>query len=256
MRRWLILGLGVATVMLAVGCGSGSSSPPQSELQSSTETEATSTSPSAEESQAESGGPLTSVGTITGSPEKGTTFSDDYRVGPLLYSKEGSPPEEVLDACNVNNSTAIASSVFARGQVTITYQEGTLPTEVGVGSLERVVQEVDRGEEPGEGQLPSLVAFHAGGEWWCSSTSFVLHFQPRESQTFPIWVIAAQVLSNAQPRVPASRLNAWYFNPIGPPLEVDGGSVITRGPGAGWCEEETVGGKVERLFLYNRSGSC
>ncbi|MHB8492796.1 MAG: hypothetical protein ACYDA6_11375, partial [Solirubrobacteraceae bacterium] len=190
MCRWLIRGLGLATVILLVGCGSASQSPPQRALQSSAETETTPTSRSAEESRSELGGPLADVGTITGSPEKGTTFTDHYRVGPLLYSNEGSPPEEVLAACNITNSTVIASSVFARGQVTIAYQEGTLPTEVVVGSLASV-QEVNNRD------LGDVVAFSAGGKWSCNSTSFVLHFQPGESQTFPIWIIAAGVLSNA-----------------------------------------------------------
>lgn len=251
MYRWLILGLGVTTLMFAVGCGSASHSPPPSEPQSSAETEATSTPPSMAESESEPGGPLADVGTITRSDEEGTTFSDHYRVGPILYSKEGTPPEEVLEACNVNYPTLTARSVFARGQVTITYQEGTLPTEVSLGTVgEAVVQDVDNGEAESGGPV-GPVAFRAGGEWLCQ-TSFSLEFQPGESQTLPFWIIA-RILSNSQPRVPASTLNAWYFNFIDPYYVNH--SVIIHGPGTGWCTEGPWG-KEQRLFLYNRSGSC
>jgi len=255
MHRWLILALGVATAMLITGCGNASHSPSQSEFPPSAETEETSVSSSAEESEAEPGGPLTNVGTITESDGEGTTFSNHYRVGPLLYSNDGTPPEEVLEACNlINDPTELATSVFMRGQVAITYQEGTLPTEVSLGSVTGpVVQEVNNGEE-GSGQLNSLTAFHAGGAWWCTSTSSSIEFQPGETQTLPIWTIVSRVLSNAQPRLPARTLNAWYFEVIGPPL-VTGRTVTTHGPGAGLCKEE-YSFKEKLLFLYNRSGSC
>ena len=219
--------------------------------QSSAETEATSTPPSMAESGSEPGGPLADVGTITRSDEEGTTFSDHYRVGPIIYSKEGTPPEEVLEACNVNYPTLTARSVFASGQVTITYQEGTLPTEVSLGTVgEAVVQDVDNGEAESGGPV-GPVAFRAGGEWLCQ-TSFSLEFQPGESQTLPFWIIA-RILSNSQPRVPASTLNAWYFNFIDPYYVNH--SVIIHGPGTGWCTEGPWG-KEQRLFLYNRSGGC
>jgi hypothetical protein len=244
MRRSLILGLGVVLAMLTVGCGSETNSPSQSEVQSSEETEVASTPPSTEESQPEVGGPLSYVGTITGSGE-GTTFSDVYSLGPLLYSKEGTPPEAVLNACHFNNSTTIASSVFARGQLIIKYEEGSLPTEVGITSWENIVK----------GNLAAVVAFRADGEWQCRGIEeeFFLEFQPGESQTLPIWLTGYERLSNAQPRVPASVLNTWYFNYIGQPLGNQGRLTI-HGPGAGWCEEEF--NEEERLLLYNRSGSC
>lgn len=251
MRRWLILGLGVATVIFAVGCGSSSQSPPPSELQTSTEIAETSNPPRTEEGESEPGGPLADVGTITGSDGKGTTFSNRYRVGPLLYSSEATPPEEVLEACNLNYPTELATSVFVRGQLTMTYQEGSLPTEVGLGSAESIV-----GDEYGEGALNSAVAFRTGGEWLCR-TQLSFEFQPGESQTLPIWIIVPQVLSNAQPRLPASVYNKWYFSLVRPHFATDPiePKLTAHGPGAELCNEE-YGVKEELLFLYNRSGGC
>lgn len=257
-RRWLILGLSAATAMLAVGCGSSSQAPPPSEPPQSAEAEVTATPPSTEEGETESepGGPLADVGTITGSDGKGTTFSNRYRVGPLLYSSEGTPPDEVLEACNLNYPTLVAGSVFARGQIIMTYQEGTLPTEAGLGSAETIVQEINRGEEYGEGELNSAVAFRAGNEWLCR-TQLSFEFQPGESQTLPIWIIVPQVLSNAQPRLPASAYNKWYFSLLGPHFATGatGPKLTTHGPGATSCES-AYGTEEQLLFLYNRSGSC
>lgn len=249
MRRWLVFGLGLPIVMLAVGCGSSSQSPSPSEPQSRAETEAMSAPPSTEESESESepGGPLANVGTITESDGEGTTFSDRYRVGPLTYSNESTPPEEVLEACNRNYPNELATSVFARGEVTLTYQEGTLPTEVNIGGE---VQEVYNGA-PESGQLDNAVAVQVDGQWLCTTA---IEFQQGESQTLPIWVIVSRVLSNAQPRVPASVFNTWYFEFIGPPFPPDR-SVKTSGPGAGLCKE-AYGVEEHLLFLYNRSGSC
>jgi hypothetical protein len=251
MRCWLIL-FGLATAMLVVGCGS--SSPPLNEFRASTETEETSAPPpSTEESQSGPGGPLADVGTITESDGEGTTFSDRYRVGPLMYSEEVTPPEEVLEACNLNYPTELATSVFAHGEVTLTYQEGTLPTEVSLGSVTGpVVQEVYNGEVE-SGNLNNLTAFRISGEWSCTSTSLGIEFQQGESQTLPFWVIVPRVLSNAQPRIPASVFNTWYFEAIGPYL--GSRTVKTSGPGAALCEG-AYGVEEHLLFLYNRSGSC
>lgn len=253
-RQWLILGFSVATAILVVGCGNSSHPQPPSKLQASAETEETTTPPSTEEDESETGGSLSNVGTLTESDGEGTTFSDRYRIGPLLYSNESTPPEEVLDACNLTDSAEIATSVFARGEVTITYQEGSLPTEVSLGEGYGGVQAVDKGEEYGEGQLDSAVAFHVGGEWWCADTGGAIEFQEGESRTIPIWVIVSRVLSNAQPRLPKSVLNTWYFEEIGPPLGIEP-RVITSGPGAATCKG-AYGSDEQLLFLYNRSGSC
>ena len=247
MRRWLIFGLGLATVMLIAGCGGTSR---QSEFQPSAESEISSEAEEApyeavEESETEEvGGPLANVGTITVLPEQGEEFTNHYRLGPLLYASDGSPPEEALAACNPAAAVPIDRSVFARGEVTVKYSQGTLPAEFDENlGYDTVVTNGD-----GEG----LLAIRVDGEWQCR-TSFYLEFQPGESQTFPIWVIIQGVLTNSRPRVPASVFNTWYFGPV-TPYNVSLGLVI-RGPGAGWCEEEWEG-KVERLFLYNRSGRC
>src|SRR5260221_1251168 len=270
MRRWLILGVGLAvTALVAIAlttlgggqsrgtaireaCGPFGASPRYSECalnyavahgEATVNSESAPTDATTEAPPEKIGGSLSYVGTITGSGE-GTAFSDNYRLGPLLYSKEGTPPEAVLNACNLNNPTLIARSVCARGQLTITYQEGSLPTAIGINSWEEVVQ----------GKLYGVVAFRVNGEWQCrNEEGLTLEFQPGGSQTLPIWVIAVQVLSNAQPRVPASVLNTWYFNFVGQPLG-NQGSLTIHGPGAGWCEEEFS--EEERLLLYNRSGSC
>ena len=89
MRQWLILGLGVATAILAVGCGGSSHSQrSSSNFQASAETQETTNPPRTEEVEAEPGESLSTVGTLTESDGEGTTFSDRYRIGPLLYSSE------------------------------------------------------------------------------------------------------------------------------------------------------------------------
>jgi hypothetical protein len=243
--------LAVLAALFIMGCGGSSQSLPTSEPQSSAETEETPSSPSAAEGQSEPGGSLSNVGTITGSAE-GTTFTDHYRVGPLVYG-ETALPEEVLSACEITDPAVIARSVFARGQVTISYEEGSLPTSVGLSPAETVKAETG-GALP-NGELGSgdaaLVAFQAGGEWLCQGGSFTLDFESGESQTLPFWIIVPQILTNIHPRVPASASNTWYFSFIGPLNEI----FTTSGPGATTCPSEG-GSKIDLLFLYNRSGSC
>lgn len=273
-RRCLILGLGVVLAMLAMGCGGSQPAAEPSEdevcgslsgherevcgdfysandrLKEAERSESVETT-TTEGPPEEVGGPLSSVGTMTGSDGHGTTFRDDYRLGPLLYSNEGTPPETVLNACRINDPTQIASSVFARGQVTTTYQEGSLPIAVGLVSWEELAQGLDAEGE----QLFLITAFRLDGEWRCNSeTEFgaTIEFQPDESQTVPIWVIGPQVLTNAQPRVPASELNTWYFKFLG--SQYGASSLTIHGPGAASCGEGL--GEEERLLLYNRSGSC
>lgn len=252
--HWLILGLCVTTALLVVGCGSSTRPVPPSEPQPSTETEEAPVRQSVEESDPEPGGSLSNVGTLTESDGEGTTFSDAFRIGPLLYGNESTPPEEVLVACNLTDPTETATSVFARGRLTMTYQEGRLPIEVNLGGGYGGIQEVNQGEEYGEGQLDSAVAFRVGGEWWCVNGGGAIEFQEGESQTLPVWVIVSRVLSNARPRLPKSVVDAWHFEAIGPPLGV-GLSPIARGPGAATCQG-AYGSEEHLLFLYNRSGTC
>jgi hypothetical protein len=246
LRRSLVCVLGLVTALLVLGCGSGSqpSAPqPNQETEISPEAEEP-THEAVEESQTEVGGPLSNVGTITTSPEKDMAFVSHYSLGPLMYASEGTPPEGALEACFPSSPPQIARSVFARGKLTVTYSEGSLPVEEYTTNTLRAVN----ANEEGAG----LMAIEVGGEWYCR-TSFYLSFEPGGSQTFPIWIIVEGVLTNGRPRVPASTYSGWYFNPI--ILSSYGGDETIHGPGAASCEREWEG-TVERLFLYNRSGRC
>jgi hypothetical protein len=270
-RRWLTAGLGLAAVlMLAVaGCGSSGQAPEQEAavaaineacaglsgaeytictIERSKEEEASTPSEpvdtTEEEPPEEVGGPLKSVGTITASVAPATVFRDHFLLGPLLYSDKGTPPEAVLNACGINDPSLIARSVFARGQVTIKYEEGSLPTPLGINFSEVV-----------RGSINGRVALRIDGNWQCGNEPAVsLEFEPGESKSFPLWVIAIEAVSNAQPRVPKEALDTWHFDPIGVYDAEDSESEIS-GPGTGQCENEF---EEERymLLLYNRSGHC
>lgn len=192
------------------------------------------------------GGPVSFVGTITGSDGKGTTLVDRYSLGPLINGSEGAPPEVVLNACRINEPGAIASSVFARGQVTTIYQEGSLPLAVPLNSWEELAQ---------GGDYFLIAAFRLDGEWRCNSETELgafMELEPGESLSVPVWVVGTRVLTNAQPELPASVTNAWYFKFI---ASVNGYSELSiTGPGAAHCEEEL--GEEQRLMLWNRSGRC
>lgn len=192
------------------------------------------------------GGPVSFVGTITGSDGRGTTLVDRYSLGPLINGSEGAPPEVVLNACRINEPGAIASSVFARGQVTTIYQEGSLPLAVPLNSWEELAQ---------GGDYFLIAAFRLDGEWRCNSETELgafMELEPGESLSVPVWVVGTRVLTNAQPELPASVTNAWYFKFI---ASVNGYSELSiTGPGAAHCEEEL--GEEQRLMLWNRSGRC
>jgi hypothetical protein len=192
------------------------------------------------------GGPVSFVGEITGPDGRGTTLADRFSLGPLVYGSEGTPPEVVLNACQINDPGTIAASVFARGQVTASYQEGTLPLSMPLNSWEELAQ---------GGAYFLTTAFRLDGQWRCNSETGLGDFtelQPGESLTVPIWVVGSRVLTNAQPELPASVTDGWYFKFV---ASVNGYSSLSiSGPGAAACEEEL--GEDRRLMLWNRSGTC
>ncbi|MBS1883589.1 MAG: hypothetical protein JSS97_11615 [Actinobacteria bacterium] len=248
MRRFLLLGAVMAAAVLVVGCGSGASTATDSQAHvapphnAPVERTVTETPPPPPPPEAV-GGPLRNVGTITAPVAAATTFSDHFLLGPLLYSDEGTPPEAVLNACRVNSPSIIARSVFARGQVTIRYAEGSLPSPLGINFME-VVRGVN-----------SRVALRVNGEWLCENVEgFFLEFEPGEAKTFPLWVIALTVLSNAEPRVSKEVLDTWHFDPIGV-YDAEESASRVYGPGTGRCENEYEN-EWYMLLLYNRSGHC
>ena len=98
--------------------------------------------------------PLANVGTLTASDGEGTSFAESFRLGPLLYSSEGTPPSVVLDACGANYSTTIDQAVYSRGEVAISYREGGLATTVPIVPNETV---------NGDGYL-GVTAFQVDGD--------------------------------------------------------------------------------------------
>jgi len=199
----------------------------------------------AEEKEAEEQ-ELTTVGTITGAGE-GTAVRNTYRLGPLLYPDEGTPPEAALSACLISGSAAISSSVFAEGELEIEYTEGTLPIPIYLSN--ELIQT--------EGLQATLAAQEIDGEWLCAIEDVLgvyLELEPGETHTISFWVVDPGVLSNAQPELPDEVKNSWYFDFVGP---IGNQTELTiQGPGAVFCEEEFD--QEERLMLYNRavSSSC
>jgi len=184
---------------------------------------------------------LENVGTITGAGE-GTTVRNTFRLGPLLYSDEETPPEDALSSCLISGSAAIASSVFAQGELQIDYVDGTLPIQIYLSN--ELIQ--------AEGLQATLAAQEIDGEWLCAIEDVLgtyYELEPGETQTIPFWVVAPGVLSNAQPELSEGVKNAWYFDFVGP---VGNQTELTiKGPGAVFCEEEFD--EEERLMLFNRA---
>jgi hypothetical protein len=263
--RLLITAIGPLAALMLVGCGSGTSEAPttasdgcagltgseyavcmgasqaRQQAEASGElSDAEAPEDTEEAVEEEVGGPLAYVGTMTESDGKGTTFRNEVSLGPLLYSEEGTPPEAVLDACNLNYSSVIASSVYARGELTATYLEGRLPLTFPLSYYEYVA-----------GEVLTRPAIEVDGEWMCmDENEMYLEFQSGESQTHPFWLIMP-VLTNAHPRLSESLLDTMYIHFLGPPLYGWETWQKFQGPGRAECSEDE-----QRLYLFDRSGEC
>jgi hypothetical protein len=238
-----VLSVAIVALALLVGCGSAAHSGTPEETQPSEQREAVTTAPAnVEEAEPEPGGPVAYVGTITGTDGEGAVFRDSYRIGPFFYNQKATPPESVLSACNATTPSIIASSVFARGELSVSYVRGILPLQVGIPP---------EGIVAGE-QFGGVTAYQFNGEWVCRQASIPLaiEFQPGETQTFPIWVLAEFARSNAQPRVGPSTFDNWYFNYIGSPLNGSRTPLRVTGPGTAQCYN------WQQLQVYGRSGNC
>lgn len=189
------------------------------------------------------GEPLHNVGTTTVSGED-TTISASYRIGPIVYSTTGTPPSEVLEACNMNYTSEIPKLAFIRGEVSVSYTHGSLPIFVGVMSEELVSGQ----------RWAGLVAFDVNGSWVCgqSETPPGQTLHPGEAEHYELWVLA-DVLSNEHPKVTPAMNATWQFAPAGIGAGLNS-KVTTSGPGARTCESERV--SEAALFLYPTKGSC
>lgn len=255
MRLPAVSALGVVALLFVAavaGCGGSESKQPTAapreqsgnglaERHQRKSTGTTNAVPSSEVSapEKEPGGPLQDVGTFTVSDKEGTAYRNRYKIGPFFYPDEGSPPEEVLETCNLWNRAIVEKSVFARGEISVSYTEGSFPESFGIDA-EGIVSGTDIGIE--------VTAYQIGGKWLCRQEEQVLYeIQPHETWNIPIWFIDEAVLNNAQPQVPPEVSNGWHFGSVGPPMT---GTFIFRGPGAGDCYG------YEAIYLYNRSGHC
>jgi hypothetical protein len=80
---------------------------------------------------------LEDVGTIAISDHKGTAFVDHYKIGRLIHPDEGMPPEEVLSVCNLTYQSVLEKSVFAPGEISVSYTEGSFPELMGIDAERR-----------------------------------------------------------------------------------------------------------------------
>jgi hypothetical protein len=248
--RFIVVGLSVSAALLAAvalsGCGGTDAEAEQADAAVATEereVEERERELEREEEKETEERQLENVGTITGEGE-GTTVRNKFRLGPLLYSDEETPPEAALSSCLLSGSAAIASSVFAKGELQIEYLDGTLPIQIYLSN--ELVQ--------AEGLQGTLAAQEIDGEWLCAIEDVYgvyYELEPGETQSIPFWVVAPGVLSNAQPKLPGSVEDAWYFDFVGP---VGNQTELTfRGPGAVFCDEEFA--EEWRLMLFNRAES-
>jgi hypothetical protein len=231
----------ILAVLLVAGCGS-SSSPEISEVEPIEAAQPYEAEVTEEAEPEEASEPIESVGKMVVTDEKGTTFTDSFKLGPLGEGEEGAPPASVLSACNYVSRGLTATAAFARGEMSISYTEGTVPEYVPIPPS-GIVQ--------GEELYDALVAYELNDEWQCAQEELETsswEFQPDETKAMPIWLLVGDVINNERPQVPAELYNSWYFSPIG--VELRKPSEVT-GPGAISC------GKYEsRLYLYKRSGHC
>lgn len=243
-RRYASLGLSLVALTLA-GCG-GSNRPalgvgsetvftaPEAATTSSTTHTTTTAAPS---------NPSHYVGTISQSDGEGTAFNVQYRIGKPVAGSASRPPQAVLTACDYTYSPWIASAVFVPGQVTISYTEGSLPITLFIASAAFAMDETpDQSAE---------VAFDLEGDWHCPADeegeNLSFEFQPGQSRTMMMWLLWAEILSNAHPRLSGSETNGWEFQPIG--VNPGGNAlphITARGPGAATCYGEPL------LMLYDR----
>lgn len=243
--RSLILGLVIVFGMGAVsGCGSsGSSETSEAKAVGTVEEEGIKPVEEPEPEIEELGGPIEPVGTMIVTDERGTTFKETFSIGPLSNGEEAPPPASVLGACDFSVPSQTAQAAFARGEVSVSYTEGTIPEQVVINP---------QGMVEGEELFDAAAAVELGGEWLCIGevgTSY--EFQPGETQTLPMWLVVGGILSNENPQVTSDVYNTWRFHPVGPPdLLLRRPSKVT-GPGAIKCDQYET-----QLYLYNRSGTC
>ena len=241
-QRHLLLGmvrLAVVALSVAVilgGCGSAQTtvgtSPPASPGVVATTHAAATPAPS------EPGGPLHEVGTMTETDDKGTAVHLQYQLGPLGYSPAVVAPTAVLEACHEDYATTIAQTAYSRGQMSVSYTEGSLPTEIALGADGAISGTSTATKWSGS------VAYDVEGQWKCPANEEAgtsVTFQPGETKTFPLWVLSSG-LSNAQPKFTSTVIDGWEFTGVtigDSPMEV-----TTSGPNAGKCENKDV------LMLY------
>jgi hypothetical protein len=186
----------------------------------------------------EPGGPLHEVGTMTETDGKGTAVHLQYTLGPLGYSPAGTPSTAVLEACHENYTSTIPQMGYSRGQMTVSYTEGSLPAEIALGANGAVLGISTASKWSGS------VAYDVEGQWKCPANEEAgtsVTFQPGETKTFPMWVLSGG-LSNAQPRFSPAVMNGWEFT--GVTVGTNPMEVTTTGPNAGRCESRDV------LMLY------
>jgi hypothetical protein len=184
-------------------------------------------------SQSARGGPLSRVGALTASGSEGRVVSAAYRLGPLLYSKEGSPPQAVLKACGVDPS-ALANTVFSRGEITATFVEGPTIADFRFSPHESVDGQSYRG----------VTAFDVSGNWLCGG-EFETILKRGAPKSFRFWIVS-EVLSDAEPEVSKANLNTWHFVLI-PVLAHP--TFRATGAGAANCDYR---GDDDMLMLYAR----
>lgn len=228
--------------LLVAGCG-GSQSVSIAPAHRVTSSDVSSPPPSPPTSAAEASEvPATKdIGTVS-YRGAGTTLRAQFSLGQLAYGAAAAPPADLLDACDLNNSSTIAASGFVPGEMTMSYTRGTLPLTI---NFEQVGSGNIGANSPPVPQV--VLAINDNGRWDCGAaaqngtTYQPLTFAVAQTATYPIWLVALNAISNAQPTLSQQVLNVMPLSTV--PVIAGNTEIVATvsGPTAATCDSQSDG---------------
>ena len=128
----------------------------------------------------------------------GETVTTDVTVDAPQLGNQSRPPTDVLDGCNWDYSSVIATSVFVHGSLTIHYG-GTVPGQVQI-TPGAAVTSLGSTMQLGAGTAGTVGVASPDGSSWdlCGGSYWTYELQP-DTTTSVDWWADLQVISNAHP---------------------------------------------------------
>lgn len=184
--------------------------------------------------------------------ENGTTLTERYLLGRVLYTRNGGVPQAALEACNQDFPTALATDAYVQGRITVSYTKGRVPTYVQIG-----------GDTSGINQLGGGTTFDAvpaikdmSGNWQCPATSaddgiVRVTMQPGGWVSLPVWYIFSDAVSNTQAALTAAEMNIMtpVINVVSDQFSYPWPDATWSGPTVATCQQH--GGTY--LFPFAKS---